>query len=91
VLAQVPELNVIEVALDPVPTGRRPAAEIEMFQHIQQHKSLMIDGYFPSLAERDRVVSHLEPRGLCVNARFAPDEYRSLPAGLPGSEVWILA
>lgn len=90
-LVQVPELNAIEVALDPYPaTDERRTYETEMYQMILEHKSLVLDASLPSLEECDWLLAQLPKSRLCFNARFTPEVHESLPAGLPGSKVWTL-
>lgn len=89
-LAQIPELDVIQVVVDPYPAGARKQYEIEMLQLIQAHKPLLLDVNFPNLEEADWFLAQLSPRGLCLNARFAPDVFRAAPAELPGRTYWRL-
>jgi hypothetical protein len=91
ILVEIPELDVIEVVVDPYPGAARKPYEIEMLQLIQKHKPLILDVNFPDLEEADRVLSQLERAGLCFNARFAPETLASLPADAPGNETWLLA
>ena len=88
-LMQRPEITALEVAIDPYPTGKRKAWEVEMLQRIQQHKPLILNTAFPTYDESEWLLSQLDRRGLYFNARFAPDA--ALPAEMPGSAPWILA
>ena len=89
-LVQIAELDAIEVEVDPYPDAERKPYEVEMLQMIQEHKPLILGVNFPSLEEADSLLAQLSPRGLCFNARFDPATFASLPAGLPGSETWLL-
>jgi hypothetical protein len=88
-LMQRPEITVLEVAVDPYPTGRRKAWEVEMLQRIQQHKPLILNTAFPTYAESEWLLGQLDRRGLLFNSRFAADA-RDLPDDMPGSNTWIL-
>jgi hypothetical protein len=90
ILVQIPELDVIEVVVDPYPTGERKVYEVQMLQMIQQHKPLMLDLNLPSIEEAEWLLGQLDPRGLCFNARFAPEVVDALPDDTPGSEMWVL-
>jgi hypothetical protein len=89
-LVHIPELDVIQVVVDPYPTGERKRYEIEMLRMIQQHKLLLLDINFPSREEADWFLAQLLPRGLCFNARFSPETFRAAPLDMPGSEFWVL-
>ncbi|MBN1579253.1 MAG: hypothetical protein JXA89_01025, partial [Anaerolineae bacterium] len=82
--------DVIEVVVDPYPTGKRKQVEIELLRKIQEHKPLILDVNFPSPEEAAWMERQLSPRGLCFNARFSEETVRSLPAGEPGSTFWTL-
>ena len=89
-LTRIAELDVIEVVVDPYPTGERKQVEIDMLRTIQKHKPLILDVNFPSLEEAKWLERQLSPRGLCFNARFSEETFRSLPAGTPGGTFWVL-
>jgi hypothetical protein len=101
-LMQRPEITVLEVAIDPYPTGKRKVWEIEMLQRIQQHKPLILNTAFPTLqpgsgqayAESEWLLSQLDRRALLFNSRFAPDAAAhgagDLREDMPGSNTWIL-
>ena len=89
-LMEQPEINAIEVVVDPYPAGKRKAWEVAMLQRIQQHKPLILNTEFPSYAESEWLLSQLDRRGLLFNARFAA-EAADLPDHLPGSAAWILS
>jgi hypothetical protein len=88
-LMQRSNITVLEVAMDPYPTGKRKGWEVEMLQRIQQHKPLILNTAFPSYAESEWMLGQLDRRGLYFNARFAPDA-ADLPDQMPGSAPWIL-
>jgi hypothetical protein len=68
VLAEVPELRAIEVALDPAPYGPPPLALMPHFVAIQRAgKSLLINGPMSS-RELDSLLETLSPAGLCIRA-----------------------
>ncbi len=89
-LVQVPELDVIEVVVDPYPTGKRKAYEVAMLQQIQAHKPLLLDVNLPDMAEAEWLLGQLSPRGLCFNARFTPETFRAERAKIPESQLWTL-
>ncbi|MBN1933756.1 MAG: hypothetical protein JW934_03775 [Anaerolineae bacterium] len=88
-LVEVAELDAVEVMVDPYPVGERKQYEIEMLRVIQQHKPLILDVNFPTVQEADWLLAQLVPRGLCFNARFAPETFCAAQ-DLPGSEFWVL-
>ena len=89
-LVEIPELDAIEIVVDPYPQGERKAYEIDAMRKIQEHKPLIMDVNFPTFEEAERVRDQLDPQGLCLNARFDAETFLSLPADLPGSEMWVL-
>jgi hypothetical protein len=89
-LVQIAELDAIQVWLDPYPDVERKPYELETLRMIQNHKPLILHANFPNLKEADSLLAELSPRGLCFNALFDSATFASLPAGLPGSEVWFL-
>jgi len=89
-LVQVPELDVIEVVVDPYPTGERKIYELEMMAMILEHKPLIVDANFPSYRESEWMLDQLPRRGLCFNARYAPETMGALLPDAPGREMWIL-
>jgi hypothetical protein len=91
VLVEMPELNIIEVAVEPYPTGARKEYEVEMLQFMQTHKSLYLDISFPSYAEGEWLLAQLPEQRLCFNAMYEPADFDALPAGALGTEVWHLA
>ena len=90
-LVQIPELDVIEVVVDPYPDAERKLYEIEMLQMIQKHKPLIADVNFPSFQEAEQLLAQLSPRGLCFNARFAPETFAPLLSDVPGNKAWLLS
>jgi hypothetical protein len=90
ILAAIPELDVVEVAMDPYPRGERKAYEIEMLQLILDHKSLVLDVHLPSYEEGEWLLAQLPQRRLCFNALYDVEVFETLPDDLPGSEVWLL-
>jgi len=90
-LVEIPELSAIEVVVDPYPTPERSPYEVRMYQMIQQHKPLILDVGFPSVAEAEALLSELSPRGLCFNARFEEGAFAGLPEDWPGRTPWVLA
>jgi hypothetical protein len=91
VLVEIPELNIIEVTVDPYPTGERKAHEVEMMQFIQEHKSLYLDVYLPSYEEGEWLLAQLPTRRLCFNAMYQAADFDALPPDAPGTEAWHLA
>ena len=90
-LIEIPELDVIQVRVNPYPTAERRRYEIEMMQRIQQHKLLIVDANFPTPEEAEAVLAELSPRGLCFRTWFELPVYRSLPPDWPGNVSWTLA
>jgi hypothetical protein len=90
-LTQTPELDVIEVVVDPYPRGERKAYEVAMLQEIQAHKPLLLDVNAPDLAEAEWLLAQLSPRGLCYNARFAPEVFQAERSQIPESPLWTLS
>jgi hypothetical protein len=90
ILVQIPELDVIEVAVDPYPFGERKEYELRMIQMILQHKPLVLDLSAPSWEESEWVLDQLPRRGLCFNAKFDPAVFETLPPEAPGREAWVL-
>jgi hypothetical protein len=88
---QVPELNVIEVAMDPYPTGERKAYEVEMLQMILAHKSLILDVKLPSYEEGEWLLAQLPQRRLCFHPLFDLSVYEALPEDTPGRDTWLFA
>jgi hypothetical protein len=90
VLVEIPELDVIEVAMDPYPTGARKDHEVEMLRLIQTHKALFLDVNLPSYDEGEWLLARLSKGRLCFNALYEPAVFDALPADAPGREVWLL-
>jgi hypothetical protein len=91
ILAAIPELNVVEVAMDPYPRGERKAYEVEMLQLILAHKSLVLDVHLPSYEEGEWLLAQLPRERLCFNALYDTEVFEALPDDLPGSKSWLLA
>ena len=73
VLAEVPELGAIEVALDPVPYAPPASELLPEFRIIQQAgKALLINGPM-TRAELDTMLETLSPVGLCIRAALLED------------------
>ncbi len=92
-LLEIPALKAIEVAIDSPPAEGRRGYEIQMMQKILEHKALYVHFGPPNLAtlaDYQGLLEQLPQRGLALNAAFEPDIYRSLPAGFPGAQVWML-
>jgi len=90
-LVQVPELDVIEVAMDPYPTGERKAYEVEMLQMILAHKALILDVKLPSYEEGEWLLAQLQQRRLCYHPLFDLSVYDALPEDTPGRQAWLFA
>jgi hypothetical protein len=90
-LVHITELDVVQVVVDPYPVGERKRYEIEMLQMIQEHKPLLLDVNLPSRKEAEWFLGQLSPRGLCLNARFAPETLESAPRDLSGDGFWVLS
>lgn len=89
-LVQIEALDVIEVVVDPYPRGTRKGYEVEMLRRIQEYKPLIVDANLPDVAEGDWLLGQLSKRGLCFNARYAPEVYREEASDLPGAALWVL-
>jgi hypothetical protein len=90
ILVQIPELDAIEVAVDPYPTPERKPYEIEMLQLILAHKALILDLSLPSREEGEWVLEQLPRQGLFFNSWYEPPIWETLPDDLAGSELWLL-
>lgn len=91
ILVEIPELDVIEVAVDPYPTGERKRYELEMLRMILAHKSLVLDVNLPSYEEGEWLLAQLPKRRLCFNALYESAVFDALPADASGREVWHFA
>jgi hypothetical protein len=89
-LVEIGALDVVEVVIDPYPRGARKHYEVEMLRQIQERKPLIVDVNLPSVAEGDWLLHQLSARGLCFNARYAPEVYRDAGGDLPGADLWVL-
>ena len=50
---QIPELDVVQVVVDPYPVGERREHEIGMMQMILEHKPFIVDVNLPSVEEAE--------------------------------------
>ena len=89
-LLEVDELDVIEVVVDPYPREARKPYEMAMYARILERKPLILDVNFPSLEEAAWVLGELPHRGLCLNARFAPETMSEMAPDKPARETWVL-
>ena len=72
--AEIPELRMIEVALDPPPFGRPPLDLLPQFREIQAAgKSLLLVGVV-TRAELQGLLDGLSPRGLALRVEIREDE-----------------
>lgn len=90
-LIDVPELDVIEVFMDPYPKGERKEYEVEILRMILEQKRLILDVHPPSLEEAEWLLAQLPTRGLCWHAHYDPEVYDSLPPDVPGGDAWLLS
>jgi hypothetical protein len=88
-LVDIPELDAIQVWIDPYPDGDRKEYEITMLQQIMERKPLILDVYLPSLEEGDRLLEQLPQRGLFYKLWVDPAVYDSLPDDYPGTDLWL--
>ena len=89
-LVEIPDLDVIEVAMDPYPTGERKRYEVEMLRMILERKPLILDVHLPSLEEAEWLLGQLPNRGLCWHPLYDPEIYDKLSPSEVGHETWIL-
>jgi hypothetical protein len=85
----IPELDAIQVWIDPYPDEDRKEYEIKMLQQIMERKPLILDIYLPSLEEGDSLLKQLPQRGLFYKLWVDPAVYDSLPADYPGTDLWL--
>lgn len=90
-LVDVPELDVIEVFMDPYPKGERKEYEVEVLRMILEQKRLILDVHPPSFEEAEWLLAQLPTRGLCWHAHYGPEVYESLPPDVPGRDGWLLS
>jgi len=88
-LMDIPELDAIQVWMDPYPDGDRREYEITMLQRIMERKPLILDVYLPSLEQGDRLLERLPQRGLFYKLWVDPAVYDSLPYDYPGTDLWL--
>ena len=89
-LVENPELDVVQVTIDPYPLGARKDYEIDMVRSIQAHKPVILDVNFPDWEEAEEFLSRLAQKRLCFNPRFSREEYARLPEEYPGREIWLM-
>ena len=58
---------------------------------VLEHKPLIVDVNAPSVEEAERLLDRLPRRGLCFNARFAPEVVGDRLTDMPGGEMWVLS
>ena len=72
VLAEAPELDAIEVTLDPEPFGPPPLSLLDAFKMVQgAGKSLFISGPMKR-SDLDAILEQLSPVGLAIRAGLLP-------------------
>jgi len=89
-LIEIPELDAIEVFMDPYPTlNKRRLYELKMLKRILAHKPLVLDVHLASVKEGEWLLENLPKRGLFFKAWFDPEVYDTMPIDFPGSEIWL--
>ena len=88
-LMDIPELDAIQIWMDPYPGEDRKEYEINMLQQIMERKPLILDIYLPSLEEGDSLLKQLPQRGLFYKLWVDPTVYDSLPDDYPGTDLWL--
>jgi len=88
-LMDLPELDAIQVWVDPYPSGDRRMYEVKMLQQIMQRKPLILDVYPPSLKESEWLFEQLPKQGLFYKVWLDLECYKALPEDYPGTDLWL--
>ncbi len=90
ILIEVPELDAIEVFMDPYPIEKScKLYELEILKKILQYKPLILDVYLPNLKEAKWLLDNLPKKGLFFKAWFDHGIYTNLPDDFPGKKIWL--
>lgn len=89
ILIEVPELDAIQVWMDPYPIESRKLYEFNILKKILQYKSLILDVYLPNLKEGEWLLDNLPKNRLFFKAWFDYEIYTNLPDDFPGREIWL--
>ena len=91
VLVELPDLDVIQVSMDPSPTKERDPQEIEMLHLIHSRKPLILStDALASVEEGERFLAQFPRSRMCFNEAFDPPIYETLPGDSPGKMLWVL-
>ena len=88
-LMDLPELDAIQVWVDPYPSGDRLTYEVEMLHRIMEHKPLILDVYPPRLEESEWLFQQLPKQGLFFKVWLDRECYSALPEDYPGTDPWL--
>lgn len=89
ILIEVPELDAIEVFMDPYPIESRKLYELNILKKILQYKPLILDVYLPNLKEGEWLLDNLPKNRLFFKAWFDYEIYTNLPDDFPGRKIWL--
>lgn len=88
-LLELPELNAIQVWVDPYPVGDRKIYEVEMLNRIATEKPLVVDVYQSSPEEADWLLDQLPQSNLFFKLWLEKEVYDILPEDYPGTQLWL--
>lgn len=89
ILIEVPELDAIEVFMDPYPIKNRKLYELKILKEILQYKPLILDVHLPNLKEGEWLLDNLPKNRLLFKAWFYYEIYTNLPDDFPGKKIWL--
>jgi len=90
ILIEVPELDAIEVFMDPYPIEKsRKLYELEILKKILQYKPLILDVHLPNLKEGEWLLDNLPKNRLFFKRWFDYEIYTNLPDDFPGRKIWL--
>ena len=91
VLVELPELDAIQVSMDPTPAKERDPREIEMLHLIHAHKPLILStDALTSVEQGERFLAQFPRSRLCFTEAYDPAIYETVPGDLPGKAHWLL-
>ena len=90
-LMNLPDLDAIQVWMDPYPASDRRRFEVDMLQRIADRKPLIVDVYQSDLDESDWLLGQLTGRAVFYKNWVDPEVYDGLPDDHPGTDRWLRA
>jgi len=90
-LVEVPELDVLQMSVDPTPAGVRDPRLVQTLQMILEHKPLMVTVHPASIEDGEWLLAQLPTRGLCYADSYDQEVYETLPSDTPGRRIWLLS